>query len=211
MGGAVLVKMTYLSERSNGYYAELYVPPRLRPIVGRQVFRENLRTRDEGTALRLRDAAMARLRAKLAAMVEQAQNSHPHAANTADWMAVQVAKHREKAAELERQAASERSLVAWAIEQIRLLKPDHPAAAAGRVPSFAEAARQLIEVKRSTWRSDEWTWTFRRHVFPRLGNLPVNEVSTDSVLAVLQPIWGSRTETAKKIRLRIEAVLDYAK
>jgi len=52
MGGLLTVKATNIKERPNGFYAELYVPPKLRSIVGRKVFSENLHTRDPGAALR---------------------------------------------------------------------------------------------------------------------------------------------------------------
>ena len=45
---------------------------------------------------------------------------------------------------------------------------------------------------------------------PRLGDLDVNAIDTSGVLEVLRPIWAEKTETASRLRQRIEAVLDYA-
>lgn len=45
---------------------------------------------------------------------------------------------------------------------------------------------------------------------PTLGLMPVDTIETDDVLAVLRPIWNLKTETATRVRQRIEAVLDSA-
>jgi integrase len=50
----------------------------------------------------------------------------------------------------------------------------------------------------------------RDYVFPKLGKLAVADVDLGSVLAVLEPIWPTKTETASRVRGRIEAVLDWA-
>jgi integrase len=85
---------------------------------------------------------------------------------------------------------------------------------AGR-KSFKEAAERLIAAKRAGWRSgkhqEEWPASLERLVYPRLGAVSVAAVSTDLVLAVLEPIWTTTPETASRVRGRIEAVLDYAK
>ena len=46
---------------------------------------------------------------------------------------------------------------------------------------------------------------------PPLFEVPINEVTTEQVLAVLQPIWLSKAETASRLRGRIERILDAAK
>jgi integrase len=50
----------------------------------------------------------------------------------------------------------------------------------------------------------------RDHVFPRLGQLPVAEIDETAVLSTLKPLWHTKTSTAKRMRSRIEQVLDYA-
>jgi integrase len=52
--------------------------------------------------------------------------------------------------------------------------------------------------------------TLKTYALPVLGPLPVDTVSTDDVMRTLQPIWHTKTETAARVRQRIEAVLDYA-
>lgn len=57
---------------------------------------------------------------------------------------------------------------------------------------------------------DQWRSTLTGHA-KALSDVPINEVTTEQVLAVLQPIWLSKHETASRLRGRIERVLDAAK
>ncbi len=43
-----------------------------------------------------------------------------------------------------------------------------------------------------------------------MGSRPIGQVQTEDVLSVLRPIWETTTETASRIRGRIERILDYA-
>lgn len=83
------------------------------------------------------------------------------------------------------------------------------------VPTFAEAAHELIGVMAPAWRSPkhraQWVMTLGDAYCARLRLKPVNAVDTEDVLAVLKPIWQSRPETASRLRGRIEAVLSWAK
>ena len=53
----------------------------------------------------------------------------------------------------------------------------------------------------------QWRNTLATYAYPVLGTVPVADVSTDLVLKVLEPIWATKTETASRLRGRIEAVL----
>jgi integrase len=81
--------------------------------------------------------------------------------------------------------------------------------------TFRAAARMLAESKRSGWRSakhaSQWLSSLEAHAFPLIGDMPVAEVDTDSVLRVLRPIWTRIPQTASRLRQRIEAVLDAAR
>ncbi len=81
--------------------------------------------------------------------------------------------------------------------------------------SFEACALSYIESHRSSWRNakhaDQWRNTLSTYVFPVFGDLPVSDVTTNLVLQAIQPIWESRTETATRVRQRIESVLDWAK
>jgi integrase len=75
-------------------------------------------------------------------------------------------------------------------------------------------ADQLIESMQDAWRNEkhraQWTMTLRDYAKP-LRSRPVNGITTEDVLAVLQPIWRTKPETASRLRGRIERVLDAAK
>ena len=83
-----------------------------------------------------------------------------------------------------------------------------------KVPTFAEAAAVVLEHHRPTWsnakHADDWIASLQRYVFPRLGNRPVDSVTTSNVLNVLLPIWHTRAETARRVRQRIGAVMKWA-
>jgi integrase len=80
--------------------------------------------------------------------------------------------------------------------------------------SFQAAARAYIEAHRAAWKGrgeEHWRQSLTDHAFPVLGAKPVGDVTTDDVLAVLTPIWTTKSVTAVILRSRIELVLSYAK
>ncbi len=83
------------------------------------------------------------------------------------------------------------------------------------VPTFAEAVEKVLAVHRAGWkdggRSEKlWRSSLRDYVMPRLGGQPVNRIRTSDVMAVLQPIWNEKRETARRVRRRISAVMRWA-
>src|SRR5688572_2336508 len=80
--------------------------------------------------------------------------------------------------------------------------------------TFRTAAEAMIEAKRPGWRNAkhaaQWSSTLGTYAYPKLGALDVQAIDTNAVLEVLRPIWTTKTETASRVRQRIEAVLDYA-
>jgi integrase len=85
---------------------------------------------------------------------------------------------------------------------------------AKEVPVFSAAATQYYEAHKSEWRSDkhgkEWLRSIKVYCGP-IANLPVNVITSDDVLAVLKPLWAKKTETASRLRGRIERVLGWSK
>lgn len=81
-------------------------------------------------------------------------------------------------------------------------------------PTFGDFADQVVASLEEGWRNDkhiaQWRMTLKVYAAP-LRNKPVGNVSTEDVLAVLQPIWLKKSETASRVRGRIEKVLDAAK
>jgi len=64
---------------------------------------------------------------------------------------------------------------------------------------------------RNTRHREQWRNSFAMYVYPVLGELPIAAVDTGLVMKVIEPLWKTRTETASRVRGRIEAVLDWAK
>jgi integrase len=81
--------------------------------------------------------------------------------------------------------------------------------------TFKECAAAYIEAHRPGWKNakhaDQWANTLRDYADPVFGDWPVGDVDTDAVMRVLMPIWNTKTETASRVRGRIENVLDWAK
>lgn len=81
--------------------------------------------------------------------------------------------------------------------------------------SFRACAEAYLANQEAGWRNpkhrDQWHSTLKTYVYPLLGSLPVDTVTTDHVLQVLEPIWSKKPETASRVRGRIEAVLNSAK
>ena len=59
-------------------------------------------------------------------------------------------------------------------------------------------------------KSVEWKNTLTIYAFPVLGNKEIKEIETKDILAVLQPVWNNKTETANRLRGRIEKILSKA-
>jgi integrase len=80
--------------------------------------------------------------------------------------------------------------------------------------SFKDCALELIESKRPSWRNlkhgKQWESTLSTYCYPSIGDKIPKDIGLADVLAILKPIWVSKTETASRLRERIEAVLDYA-
>ncbi len=81
--------------------------------------------------------------------------------------------------------------------------------------SFKYCAEKYIASHERGWRNPkhraQWSSTLATYVYPAFGNVPVGAVDTGMVIEVVEPLWTSKTETASRVRGRIEAVLDWAK
>ena len=80
--------------------------------------------------------------------------------------------------------------------------------------TFQDCANAYIGAHKAGWRSakhaEQWTSTLATYAYPVMGNLPVQSVDVGMVMKVVEPIWNAKTETASRVRGRIEAVLDWA-
>lgn len=80
-------------------------------------------------------------------------------------------------------------------------------------PNFEEVARKCYESLRKGWkdrRNASWISCFDNHVFPLIGTKRVDEIDCKAVLGVMEPMWTTIPDTARRILQRIGVVLDYA-
>jgi len=80
--------------------------------------------------------------------------------------------------------------------------------------SFAECAELYVESQAPGWSNpkhiEQWRNTLKKLAGPIIGRLSVDEIDTALVMRCIEPIWTTKTETASRLRGRIEAVLDWA-
>lgn len=126
------------------------------------------------------------------------------------YPAVSLADARDKAIEASRIVAAGKDPIVARDSAGTLAK-----LAKAREKTFQECAVSYIDAHKAGWRNAKhiWQWTnsLEKHVYPTFGDIPVQDVDLTLVIKVLEPIWETKTETASRIRGRIEAVLDWAK
>jgi len=87
-------------------------------------------------------------------------------------------------------------------------------AADAKAMTFRQCAEGFIKDNEKEWKNAahyrQWTSTLSTYVYPVLGNLPVAAIDTPLVLKVIKPLWEDKTETASRVRGRIEAILGWA-
>jgi hypothetical protein len=99
------------------------------------------------------------------------------------------------------------------IEESRSLKSALAAARASAL-TFEQCALAYIAAKEPEWKNakhgDQWRNTLTTYVYPAIGKLLVRDVGQEHVMQVIEPLWKTKTETATRIRGRIESILDWA-
>jgi integrase len=82
------------------------------------------------------------------------------------------------------------------------------------VLKFRDAAKRVHEEHKASWKNgkhqSQWLATLETYAFPTLGDLPVDKIEGPAIREALVPIWLSKPETARRVRQRIGAVLDWA-
>ena len=85
---------------------------------------------------------------------------------------------------------------------------------AARSLTFEQAAQQYFEAHEQKWRNakhrQQFLNTLKAYAFTKIGKFPVAAIDTGLVLKCIEPIWSDKTETASRVRARIEAVMDWA-
>lgn len=105
-------------------------------------------------------------------------------------------------------AAAIRSLVAKGHDPLAEREAAKPS------PTFKAVAAKVLETLKPGWRNakhaHQWWRTLETFAFPTVGDKPVDTIDAQDILEILQPIWLEKHETARRVRQRLAAVLDYA-
>jgi integrase len=137
---------------------------------------------------------------------ERAGRERWHGLGPADLVTLKAARER---------ARAKRLLLLDGIDPIEHSKAERAKreAAQARVLTFAEAAEAYHRQHEPKWTNAKHAAQFmvslRDYAFPHIGRLAVGEITTPDVLRAIEPIWMQKTETASRVRGRIEAVLDW--
>jgi integrase len=92
----------------------------------------------------------------------------------------------------------------------------HASLAATRLQakSFKECATEYIAAHKAGWKNEkhglQWAATLEKYAYPVIGSMTVRDIALPHILKILEPIWATTTETASRLRGRIESVLDWA-
>ena len=125
--------------------------------------------------------------------------------------------HAVSLADARTKAADCRKLLAAGLNPLEAKKTEEVQAriAAAKGTTFETCAKAYIEAHKAGWKQErhakQWDQALAKHAYPVMGNLPVDAIDTALVMKVLEPIWQKKTETAKRLRGRIECILDWAK
>lgn len=116
-----------------------------------------------------------------------------------------------------REAAREaRTKLSQGIDPIQHARERRSALIAAQVSAitFDQAAEKYIEAQEAGWKNakhaQQWRNTLNVYASPKIGRLLVRDVTLPHILAILEPIWREKTETASRLRNRLELVLDWA-
>ena len=117
-------------------------------------------------------------------------------------------------AEARAKATDCRALVAKGVDPIEQAKGErkaHEEPAEPAAPTFRDFAESYIDAHAGTWRSakraGQWRATLASYAYPVIGDMSLSAIDTPDILRVLEPIWASKSETASRVRGRIERIL----
>jgi integrase len=119
-------------------------------------------------------------------------------------------------AEARHEAAEQRKLKSRGVDPLDHRRAHEAAqlAVSAKLVTFKEEAETYIAAHSASWRNDkhgdQWRNTMKAYVYPIIGDMSLADVDTAAVLLVLEPIWTGKTETAHRVRGRIERVLSRA-
>lgn len=118
--------------------------------------------------------------------------------------------------EARKRALETKKSVINGIDPIEKKKADRSALKAlqAKEVTFKQCATSYIDIHSPSWKNakhaQQWTRTLEMYAYPVIGDLLVRDIEQGHILKILEPIWIEKTETATRVRNRIEAVLDWA-
>jgi len=93
-------------------------------------------------------------------------------------------------------------------------KAEQAVARARGIVTFKAVAEAYLALHSGSWKNSkhtaQWPSTLKRYVYDTIGNLPVKSVDRALVVKVLEPIWMTKPETARRVRMRIHRIMDHA-
>lgn len=109
----------------------------------------------------------------------------------------------------------ERAEMRAGIDPVAERKRERQEGRPGPKKTFRQVAKEFIANHESEWKNPihrkQWPSTLNTYAYPIIGDMPVDEITTEHVRQVLTPIWYAKPETARRVRGRIEKVLGFAK
>lgn len=121
---------------------------------------------------------------------------------------ISLAKAREKAAQAKEDIANGID----PIENRQSLKRDLITKQLS-IKTFDDASKDYIKMKAKEFRNprqqQQWSNSLEKYASPHIGKIPVSEINLHHIKAVLDPIWETKTETASRVRARLENILGW--
>lgn len=82
------------------------------------------------------------------------------------------------------------------------------------IPTFREFAEQVhlerLPARKNVRHGQQWISTLRNYAFPKIGDIPVNEIGQREVVCCVLPFWQDKPETGRRLLQRMKTVLDVA-
>ena len=138
-------------------------------------------------------------------------NGKAHWLGLGSYPDVTLAEAREKAAECRKMVRQGTDPLAEKRQQTSVIR-----ASLAKSILFAKAAEQFIDAHKSGWKNvkhaDQWRNTLETYANPIIGKVEVSMIDTGHIMRILEKdnFWNEKTETASRVRGRIESVLDWA-
>lgn len=122
---------------------------------------------------------------------------------------VTLAEARERSADYRKQIRTRRDPLAEKKANTATLKADQ-----AKATTFDWCAEEFIKLNEPNWKNqkhiNQWRNTLKTYASPTIGNMNVAKIETDHVLRIIEPIWNTKSETAERVRGRIESILGWA-